>query len=259
MIHDLLQPTKIALRRSSSVAHTHTYASLRAPGSRLKSLGQQSDQDLLPFAWFLLVDFSLVIAIDDATGHARSGAQKYRTRSRRKVSGRQLQNTVGRVSRSRDLFLFGLIKKNVKRAGLPKRIRSPRVLIHTCAGGGWRTQHPHRNCSFFFCSGSFFVHASSSSQGGFSAHFAQCSYAPVRDEFPQSFLVAATIFPHTNWLKKKSLNIMTHLLYLCQPCNWNRMCNEELVFVASGALYLIFQSILVKYEGKHENIWGTTL
>ena len=97
-----------------------------------------------------------MIAIDDATDHARSGAKKYQTRSRKKVSGRLLQNTVGRVSRSRDLFLFGLIKKKGKRAGLPKRIRSPRVLIHTCAGGGWRTQHAHRNCSFFFCSGSFF-------------------------------------------------------------------------------------------------------
>ena len=44
-----------------------------------------------------------------------------------------------------------------KRAGLPKRVRSPtRVLIHTCAGGGWRTQHVHRNCSFL-CFGSFFL------------------------------------------------------------------------------------------------------
>ena len=42
-----------------------------------------------------------------------------------------------------------LIKKIGKRAGLPKRVRSPRVLIHTCAGGGWRTQHGHRNCSVF--------------------------------------------------------------------------------------------------------------
>ena len=39
----------------------------------------------------------------------------------------------------------------------------------------------HRNCSFFFCSGSFFFNASSSSQGGFSAHFARCSYAPAAD------------------------------------------------------------------------------
>ena len=71
-----------------------------------------------------------------------------------------------------------LRKKVSAHAGLPKRVRSPRALIHTCAGGGWRTQHAHRNCSFFFCSGSFFFNASSSSQGGFSAHFAQCSYAP---------------------------------------------------------------------------------
>ena len=103
-------------------------ATRRAPGSRLKAW--INSQDLLPFAWFLLVDFSLVIAIDDATGHARIGAKKYRTRSRKKVPGRRLQNTVGRVSRSRDLFLFGLIKKKGKRAGLPKRIR----------GGGHNTR-----------------------------------------------------------------------------------------------------------------------
>ena len=73
-----------------------------------------------------------------------------------------------------------------KRAGLPKRVHSPRVLTHTCAGGGWRTQHAHRNCSFFFVPVPFFFffNASSSSQGGFSAHFAQCSYAPGLDNGP---------------------------------------------------------------------------
>ena len=75
MMHDLLQPT--ALRRSSSVAHLH---------ARLDrgSKAWVNSQDLLPFAWFLLVDFPLVIAIDDATGHARSSAKKYRTRSKKK-------------------------------------------------------------------------------------------------------------------------------------------------------------------------------
>ena len=38
-------------------------------------------------------------------------------------------------------------KEKGKRA--PKKVSSPRVLLHTCAGGGWRTQHAHRNCSFF--------------------------------------------------------------------------------------------------------------
>ena len=94
-----------------------------------------------------------MIAIDDATGHARSGAKKYQTRSRKKVSGRQLQNTVGRVSRSRDLFLFGLIKKKGKRAGLPKRIR-------TYVRRGWVADTTRasklQSQVFFFCSGSFF-------------------------------------------------------------------------------------------------------
>ena len=48
-------------------------------------------------------------------------------------------------------------KKKGERAGLPKRVRSPRVLvIHMCAGGGWRTQHAHRNCSFFLLRVPFF-------------------------------------------------------------------------------------------------------
>ena len=61
-MHDLLQPAEIVVSRSSSVARLY----VRAPGSRLKNLSQR--QDLLPFACFLPVDFSLAIAIDDATG-----------------------------------------------------------------------------------------------------------------------------------------------------------------------------------------------
>ena len=101
MMHDVLQPTEIALRRSSSGAH------LYAPGSRLKAW--VNSQDLLPFAWFLLVDFSLAIAIDDATGHARSGAKKYRTRSRKKVCGRRFKTRSVGLVEAETFFLFGLI------------------------------------------------------------------------------------------------------------------------------------------------------
>ena len=56
-------------------------------------------------------------------------------------------------------------------------------------GGGHNTRI---ETAVFFCSGSFFFfNASSSSQGGFSAHFAQCSYAPgkyVKRCFPCSEL-----------------------------------------------------------------------
>ena len=100
-MRDLLQPTEIALRRSSSVAHPYA-----RPDRGSKAW--VNSQALFPFALFLLVDFLLAIAIDDATGHARSGAKKYWTRSRKKSVRSALQNTVGRVSRSRDLFLFGL-------------------------------------------------------------------------------------------------------------------------------------------------------
>ena len=91
MMHDLLQPTEIALRRSSSVAHLKVRLD-RGSKAWVKS------QDLLPFVWFLLVDFSLVIAIDNVTGHGRSGAKKYRTPSRKKVSGRRFKTrSVGLV------------------------------------------------------------------------------------------------------------------------------------------------------------------
>ena len=65
-----------------------------------------------------------------------------------------------------------------------------------CAGGGWRTQHAHRNCRFFFffVPGSFFFfNASSSSQGGFSVHFAQCSYAPVFSFFSLSCPISTPV------------------------------------------------------------------
>ena len=77
MMHDLLQPTEIALRRSSSVAHLYVCLDR---GSK----AWVNSQDLLLFAWFLFVDFSLAIVIDDATGHARSDAKKYRKRIRKK-------------------------------------------------------------------------------------------------------------------------------------------------------------------------------
>ena len=57
---------------------------------------------------------------------------------------------------------------------------------------GWRTQHAHRNCSFFCVPVPFFFNASSSSQGGFSAHFAQCSYAPAAAPFSARARFSAT-------------------------------------------------------------------
>ena len=115
MMHDVLQPTEIALRRSSSVAHLYVHLDR---GSK----AWVNSQDLLPFAWYLLVDFSLAIAIDDATGHTRSGAKKVSDAKSKKSVGSALQNTVGRVSRSRDLFLFGLMRflnSNGKKRAMP--------------------------------------------------------------------------------------------------------------------------------------------
>ena len=63
------------------------------------------------FAWFLPFDFSLAVAIDSATGHARSGAKKYRTRSRKKVSGRRFKTRSVGLVEAETFFLFGLMKK----------------------------------------------------------------------------------------------------------------------------------------------------
>ena len=76
--------------RVASHISTCAWIAAQKPGS--------TGQYLLLFAWFLLVDFSLTIVIDDATGHARSGAKKYRRRSRKKVSGRRFKTrSVGLV------------------------------------------------------------------------------------------------------------------------------------------------------------------
>ena len=100
----MLQPTEIALHRSSSVAHL--YARLDR-GSK----PSVNSQDLLAFAWFLLVDFSLAIAIDDATGHARSGAKKYQTRSRKKVSGRRFKTRSVGLVEAEAFFCLALCDK----------------------------------------------------------------------------------------------------------------------------------------------------
>ena len=70
------------------------------------------------------------------------------------------------------------LSPKVPHAQYRKRFRAS---YNTCARDGWRTQHAHRNRSFLFLFRFllFFFNASSSSQGGFSAHFAQCSYAPA--------------------------------------------------------------------------------
>ena len=99
---DLLQPTEIALRRSSSVAHLHARL-----GSRLKNLGQQSRSPS-----FCLIFTCRLLSHDRDRQH-----NWQRTERRQKVSDEKskksvrsaLQSTVGRVSRSRDLFLFGLM------------------------------------------------------------------------------------------------------------------------------------------------------
>ena len=114
MMHDLLQPTEMALRQLSSVAHLYTSlvsTSRRTCGAWIEA---QKPGSTVKIA-FPLLDFCLstslrpvAIVINDATGHARSSAKKYRTRKSERSVRSAFQNTVGRVSRSRDLFLFGL-------------------------------------------------------------------------------------------------------------------------------------------------------
>ena len=99
MIHDVLQPTEIAFRHSSSVAHL--YARL-VRGSK----AWVNSQDLLPFAWFLLIDFFLAIAIDDATSHVQSSAKKYRTWSQKKLSGRRFKTRSVGLVEAETFFFF---------------------------------------------------------------------------------------------------------------------------------------------------------
>ena len=103
MMHDLLQPTEIALprRRSSSVAHLYVCL-----GSRLKSLGQQSRSPSL----CLIFTRRLLSRDRDRRRNwpCTERRQKVSDVKSKKSVRSSLQNTVGRVSRSRDLFLFGL-------------------------------------------------------------------------------------------------------------------------------------------------------
>ena len=83
--------------------------SLHAPGSGLKSLGHS--QDLLPQALCLIeVTFRLLsCGRDRRRNWPRTERRQKVSDAKSKKSVRSaLQNTVGRVSRSRDLFLFGL-------------------------------------------------------------------------------------------------------------------------------------------------------
>ena len=90
MMRDVLQPTEIAFRRSSSVAH----ASLREPGSWLKCLGQQSRSPLLDL--YSSISLSRLRSMTQLA--AWNGAKKYRRRSRKKVSGRRFKTrSVGLV------------------------------------------------------------------------------------------------------------------------------------------------------------------
>ena len=66
--------------------------SLSASESRLKSLDQQSRSPSLCLIFTRrLLSRDSRRAIDNATGHARSGTKKYRTRSRKRVSGRRFK------------------------------------------------------------------------------------------------------------------------------------------------------------------------
>ena len=91
-----MQPTAwIALHQSSTASHisSRTWIAAQKPGRVWVTISFPR-----PFAWFLPFDFSLAVAINDATGHAWSGAKKYRTRSRKKVSGRRFKTrSVGLV------------------------------------------------------------------------------------------------------------------------------------------------------------------
>ena len=94
-----------------------------------QSLGQQVKISFPSLNFYLSTSLRpLAIAIDDATGHARSGGKKVSDAKSEKSVRSALQNTVGRVSRSRDLFLFGLSEKFFKTRWIPLVLPSPVIL-----------------------------------------------------------------------------------------------------------------------------------
>ena len=99
MMHDLLQPTEIVLRRLSSAACLYVRLDR---GSK----AWVNSQDLLPFAIFTRRLLSR--DCDRRRNCPRTERRQKLSDAKSKKSVQSaLQNTVGRVSRSRDLFLFG--------------------------------------------------------------------------------------------------------------------------------------------------------
>ena len=82
-----------------------------------------------PFAWFLPFDFSLAVAIDDATSHAQSGAKKYRTRSRKKVSGRRFKTRSVGLVEAQTFFCLALYKVVYKSAVSKSSIALGRFIL----------------------------------------------------------------------------------------------------------------------------------
>ena len=105
-----------------------------------------NSQDLLPFAWFLLVDFSLAIAIDDATGHAQN-AKKFPTRSRKKVSGRRFKTRSVGLVEAETFFCLALCnfmgpggkqrKHHLARKLLPKKNSTVHFLFLSISESVW--------------------------------------------------------------------------------------------------------------------------
>ena len=114
-------------QKSRCVDRVASHISMRAwiaaqkPGSTVK-------------IYFPLLDFylstswrPLTIAIDDATGHARSGGKKYRTRSRKKVSGRRFKTrSVGLV----EAETFFCLAQEIKQAIVQHNIWQKESLKH---------------------------------------------------------------------------------------------------------------------------------
>ena len=96
------QKSRSVVRRLSSVAD------LRAPGSQLKCQQQQLRSPFLRLIQ-ALSSYPVVSRSRSTTQPATNGAAPKISDAKSKKSFRSaLQNTVGRVSQSRDLFLFGL-------------------------------------------------------------------------------------------------------------------------------------------------------
>ena len=129
-MNDLLQPTEIALHRSSTASHisSRTWITAQKPGSQSRSPSLGPLPDFYHSTSLLRSRSTRQLATHC---HARSGAKEYRTRSRKKVSARPFKTrSVGLVD-GETFFCLALCPEHSWNEST------------TSSPDGWLTRHRH--------------------------------------------------------------------------------------------------------------------